>query len=36
LRRDTTGGNQVEILNAQQGLDESRQAYEDTLVDQAV
>ena len=36
LRRDTTGGNQVEILNAQQGLDDTRQAYEDTLVDQAI
>ena len=36
LQRDTTGGNQVDILNAQRGLDESRQAYEDTLVDQAI
>ena len=36
LRRDTTGGNQVDILSAQRALDESRQNYEDSLVDQAI
>ena len=36
LRRDTTGGNQVSILAAQKELEESRQQYEDTLIDQAI
>ena len=36
LQRDTTGGNQVDILETQRALDEATQSYEDTLVDQAV
>lgn len=36
LRRDTTGGNQVQILAAQKQLDEQRQEYENSLVDQSI
>ena len=36
LRRDTTGGNQVAILKTQKELEEARQSYEDTLVDQSI
>lgn len=36
LRRDTTGKNQQEILRLEKELDESRQNYEDTLIDQAI
>lgn len=36
LRRDTTGGNQVQILAAQKQLDEQRREYEDSLVDQSI
>ena len=36
LRRDTTGGNQIAILKAQKELEEARQSYEDTLVDQSI
>lgn len=36
LRRDTTGGNDLASLQLEKSLDENRQKYEDTLVDQAV
>lgn len=36
LKRDTTGGNQVQILAAQKQLDEQRQEYENSLVDQSI
>ena len=36
LRRDTTGGNQVAILKTQKELEEARQSYEDTLIDQSI
>ena len=36
LRRDTTGGNDLAALQLQKELDDQRQNYEDTLVDQAV
>lgn len=36
LRRDTTGGNQVQILAAQKQLDEQRREYEENLVDQSI
>jgi LysM repeat protein len=36
LQRDTSGANQTEILKLQQELDDARQSYGDTLVDQAI
>lgn len=36
LQRDTTGANAQEILSLQKELDENRQDYEDSLVDQAI
>ena len=36
LQRDTTGANATEILKLQEELENSRQDYEDTLVDQAL
>ena len=36
LQRDTTGANQQEILELQKQLDEARENYSDTLVDQAI
>lgn len=36
LRRDTTGGNQLASLQLQKELDDQRQSYEDTLIDQAI
>ncbi len=36
LQRDTTGANAVEIRTLQQQLDEARNDYSDTLIDQAI
>ena len=36
LKRDTTGGNQAQILAAQKQLDEQRREYEESLVDQSI
>ena len=36
LRRDTSGGNDLEALQLEKELGEQRQNYEDTLVDQAI
>ena len=36
LRRDTTGGNQAEIQKLEKELEDARQSYEDTLIDQAL
>lgn len=36
LRRDTTGANQTEILQLEKQLEEARQGYSDTLVDQSI
>ena len=36
LRRDTTGKNKLEILSLEKELNDTRQNYEDTLVDQAI
>ena len=36
LQRDTSGANQQEILKLQQELDDARQSYGDTLIDQAI
>lgn len=36
LRRDTTGANQSKILQMQQQLEDQRQSYSDTLIDQAI
>lgn len=36
LRRDTTGANQSKILQLQQQLEEQRENYSDSLVDQAI
>ena len=36
LRRDTTGGNELSALELSSQLDESRQSYEDNLIDQAI
>ena len=36
LSRDTTGANDLEILNMQKDLDDARQDYTDSLIDQAL
>lgn len=36
LRRDTTGANQTEILQLEKQLEDARQGYSDTLVDQSI
>lgn len=36
LRRDTTGSNELSALQLSSQLDESREAYEDNLIDQAI
>lgn len=36
LRRDTSGANQVAILEAQEKLEDARQQYTDTLIDQTI
>ena len=36
LRRDTSGGNELAALQLEQQLNDSRQSYEDNLVDQAI
>ena len=36
LQRDTTGANATEIRSLQQQLDEAREQYSDTLIDQAI
>lgn len=36
LRRDTTGGNQAEIQKLEKELEDARQSYENTLIDQAL
>ena len=36
LQRDTSGGNQLEILKLQKDIEDARQSYTDSLVDQAI
>lgn len=36
LRRDTTGGNQAEIMKLEKELQDAQESYQDTLVDQAI
>ena len=36
LRRDTTGGNAAEIRDLEKQLEDARQSYEDTLIDQSI
>lgn len=36
LQRDTSGANDLEILKLQKDLDDARQGYTDTLIDQAI
>ena len=36
LQRDTSGGNQLEILSLQKEIDDARQDYQNTLIDQAI
>lgn len=36
LQRDTSGANDLEILKLQKNLDDARQSYTDTLIDQAI
>ena len=36
LSRDTSGANQLEIMKLQQELDDARQSYTDSLIDQAI
>ena len=36
LSMDTSGANNLQILNAQKALEEKQQAYEDTLIDQSL
>lgn len=36
LQRDTSGANDLEILKLQKDLDDARQSYTDTLIDQAI
>ena len=36
LQRDTSGANMLEIMQLQEELDDARQSYEDTLIDQSI
>ena len=36
LQRDTSGGNQLEILKLQKDIEDARESYTDSLVDQAI
>ena len=36
LQRDTSGANQTEILRLQKELEDARESYQDTLIDQAI